>query len=54
LDELPDGTLGVHCAAGYRLGRSRLRRPTGRARRVTLIDDAWANAVALGLPGTVS
>jgi hydroxyacylglutathione hydrolase len=53
LDELPDGTLWVHCAAGYRA--SVAAGFADRAgRRVTLIDDAWANAVALGLPGTVS
>jgi hydroxyacylglutathione hydrolase len=50
LDELPDGTLWVHCAAGYRA--SVAAGFADRAgRRVTLIDDAWANAVALGLPG---
>jgi hydroxyacylglutathione hydrolase len=50
IGELPDGTLWVHCAAGYRA--SVAAGFADRAgRRVTLIDDAWAHAVALGLPG---
>jgi hydroxyacylglutathione hydrolase len=50
LDELPDGTLWVHCAAGYRA--SVAASFADRAgRRVTLIDDAWDHAVALKLPG---
>jgi hydroxyacylglutathione hydrolase len=50
LEELPDGTLWVHCAAGYRA--SVAASFADRAgRRVTLVDDAWDHAVALGLPG---
>jgi hydroxyacylglutathione hydrolase len=53
LDELPDGTLWVHCAAGYRA--SVAAGFADRAgRRVTLVDDAWAHAVALGLAGVAA
>ena len=48
IDELPDGHIWVHCAAGYRAAVAaafvdRAGRP------VTLVDDAWAHAVQLGL-----
>jgi hydroxyacylglutathione hydrolase len=49
--ELPDGHIWVHCAAGYRAAVA--AGFVDRAGRdVTLIDDAWANAVALGLTTT--
>jgi glyoxylase-like metal-dependent hydrolase (beta-lactamase superfamily II)/rhodanese-related sulfurtransferase len=50
MDDLPDGHLWVHCAAGYRaaVAASFLDRA---GRNVTLIDDAWAHAVSLGLAG---
>jgi len=50
LADLPDGTLWVHCAAGYRASVA-ASFADREGHRVTLVDDAWANAVALGLPG---
>lgn len=50
LDDLPDGTLWVHCSAGYRASVA-ASFADRHGHRVTVIDDAWANAVALGLPG---
>jgi hydroxyacylglutathione hydrolase len=48
LGELPAGPIWVHCAAGYRAAVA-----AGFADRagrdVTLVDDAWAHAVELGL-----
>jgi hydroxyacylglutathione hydrolase len=50
IDELPAGHIWVHCAAGYRAAVA--AGFVDRAGRdVTLIDDSWANAVALGLAG---
>jgi glyoxylase-like metal-dependent hydrolase (beta-lactamase superfamily II)/rhodanese-related sulfurtransferase len=50
LDEtcLPEGTLWLHCAAGYRavLGASLLRRA---GREVVAIDDMWSSAADVGL-----
>ncbi|MFK0111943.1 rhodanese-like domain-containing protein [Streptomyces sp. NPDC091217] len=48
LDELPHGTVWVHCASGFRasIAASLLDRA---GRDVTLIDDEYGRAVALGL-----
>ncbi|MFD2416664.1 MBL fold metallo-hydrolase [Amycolatopsis pigmentata] len=48
LDELPAGTLWVHCAAGYRasIAAGLLARA---GRDVVCVDDEFAHAVALGL-----
>ncbi len=45
---LPEGTLWLHCAAGYRavLGASLLRRA---GREVVAVDDLWSNAPDAGL-----
>ncbi|MEV8503844.1 MBL fold metallo-hydrolase [Actinoplanes sp. NPDC051475] len=47
--EVPDGTVWVHCAAGYRAAAaaSLLARA---GRRAVAVDDDWANAAAAGLP----
>ncbi|MCU1488792.1 MAG: hypothetical protein JWM85_197 [Acidimicrobiaceae bacterium] len=51
LDDLPEGTLWVHCASGYRAGvASSILDRAGRS--VVLVDDEWANAVASGVPIT--
>ncbi|MEV4640681.1 MBL fold metallo-hydrolase [Actinoplanes sp. NPDC049548] len=49
LREVPDGTVWVHCAAGYRAAAaaSLLARA---GRRTVAVDDDWANAAAAGLP----
>ncbi|MGX6601509.1 rhodanese-like domain-containing protein [Micromonosporaceae bacterium Da 78-11] len=49
LADVPPGLVWVHCAAGYRAATaacllSRAGRP------VVHVDDAWANARAVGLP----
>jgi glyoxylase-like metal-dependent hydrolase (beta-lactamase superfamily II)/rhodanese-related sulfurtransferase len=51
LDEVPDGEVWVHCAAGYRasIAASLL---VAAGRRVVTIDDDFANAAAAGLPMT--
>ena len=48
LHEVPDGTLWVHCAAGFRasIAASLLDRA---GHHVVLVDDDYANAVACGL-----
>jgi glyoxylase-like metal-dependent hydrolase (beta-lactamase superfamily II)/rhodanese-related sulfurtransferase len=48
LEDLPDGTLWVHCASGFRaaIAASILQRA---GRDVVLIDDEFTKAVALGL-----
>ncbi len=48
MDEVPDGELLVHCAAGMRasIGASLLHRA---GRRVTLVDDSYEHATELGL-----
>ncbi|MFI7601748.1 rhodanese-like domain-containing protein [Actinoplanes sp. NPDC049681] len=50
-EEIPDGTVWVHCAAGYRAAAaaSLLARA---GRRAVAVDDDWANAAAAGLPVT--
>jgi hydroxyacylglutathione hydrolase len=50
IGDLPDGVVWVHCAAGYRaaVAAGWLDRA---GRDVTLVDDAWARAVELGLAG---
>lgn len=49
VDELPDGELWVHCAAGFRasIGASLVDR-VGRS--CVLVDDDWQRAAELGLP----
>ncbi|WP_412735156.1 MBL fold metallo-hydrolase [Krasilnikovia sp. MM14-A1259] len=48
---LPDGTLWVHCAAGYRAAAAAsLLARAGRS--VVHVDDGWASAAAAGLPVT--
>jgi hydroxyacylglutathione hydrolase len=51
LDNLPTGTLWVHCASGYRasIAASLLDRAGGD---VVLIDDDFSHAVSLGLVGS--
>ena len=51
LDEVPEGTLWVHCASGYRASicASLLAR---EGHDVVLIDDEFDNAVELGLTGS--
>ena len=49
LGELPEGTLWVHCASGYRAGvAASILAWAGR--EVVLVDDEWANALEAGLP----
>lgn len=51
LDELPDGTIWVHCGSGYRAAAasSLLQRAE---RRTVHVDDAYSEAAAAGLPIT--
>jgi hydroxyacylglutathione hydrolase len=51
VDEIPDGTIWVHCASGFRasIGASLLDRA---GRRTVHIDDNWERAGQLGLPVT--
>jgi glyoxylase-like metal-dependent hydrolase (beta-lactamase superfamily II)/rhodanese-related sulfurtransferase len=51
LDEVPDGELWVHCAAGFRasIAASLLDRA---GRQVVLVDDDYGRAAAAGLPMT--
>ncbi len=49
LDQVPDGEVWVHCAAGYRASISAsILAATGR--RVVAVDDDFANATTAGLP----
>lgn len=51
MDEVPEGTVWVHCASGFRasIGASLLDRA---GRRAVHIDDDWERAAQLGLPVT--
>jgi hydroxyacylglutathione hydrolase len=51
MEEVPDGTVWVHCASGFRaaIGASLLDRA---GRRAVHIDDDWERAGQLGLPVT--
>jgi len=49
LAEIPDGTLWVHCAAGYRAAAA-ASLLTRAGRTAIHIDDDWPNATAAGLP----
>ncbi|GGQ60865.1 MBL fold metallo-hydrolase [Couchioplanes azureus] len=49
LTELGEGTIWVHCAAGYRAAAA-ASMLTRAGRRTVAVDDDWANAAAAGLP----
>jgi len=51
LAEIPDGTVWVHCAAGYRAAAA-ASLLTRAGRTAIHIDDDWPNAAAAGLPTT--
>jgi len=51
LAEIPDGTVWVHCAAGYRAAAA-ASLLTRAGRTAIHIDDDWPNAATAGLPTT--